>query len=196
MGKPASLVSSSRFAPLATIVEDQPVVETKPVPQKSTPIVNRKTKAPAREINRRVNRLSADSRKFFVKLDLEGASAMALLDSGSEVTVFPNRILTEQQRQFIRPTIIQLKTYTNQPVKLLGELDMLIPFEGGKVSNKSVLITTDRMIPVIGTDTIFNEGQSSFQIDPIKEEVSFRGLTFRVYSEAQNNARVIRSIRR
>ena len=121
---------------------------------------------------------------------------MALLDSGSEVTVFPSRILTEEQRQAIRPTIVQLKTYTNQPVKLLGELDMLIPFEGGMVSNNSVLITTDRMIPVIGTDTIFNEGQTSFQIDPIQEKVSFRGLTFRVYSEAPNKANVIRSIRR
>ena len=192
MAKTGSLVTSSRFTPLATVVEDEPDIQTISVSHKSPPTVNRNPKAPTRKINR----LSANSRKFFVKLNLEGASAMALLDSGSEVTVFPARILTEKQRQAIRPTLIQLKTYTNQPVTLLGELDMLIPFEGGTVSSRSVLVTTNKMLPVIGTDTIFHEGQSSFQIDPVQETVSFRGLTFRVYSEAQNNAKMIRSIRR
>ena len=67
MGQPASLISSSRFTPLATIVEDRH--DTQPVPsrEKSTPNVDRKKKAPTRK----VNRLSADSRKFFVKLTLK-----------------------------------------------------------------------------------------------------------------------------
>ena len=141
-------------------------------------------------------RLARNSRKFFVKIDFGSGFYFALLDSGSEVTIVPKRLLSSEQRSSILPTRTVVTTYTDDKVDLIGECKLDLVLEGGTIRDQLVLVTGDSCTPVIGTDCFFASGHQAFEINPESELVTFRGISSRVYSECRLRCKTIASVHR
>ena len=145
---------------------------------------------------RKTCRLARNSRKFFVKIDFGSGFYFALLDSGSEVTIVPKRLLSSEQRSSILPTRTVVTTYTDDKVDLIGECKLDLVLEGGTIHDQLVLVTGDSCTPVIGTDCFFASGHQAFEINPESELVTFRGISSRVYSECRLRCKTIASVHR
>ena len=194
--KPAKVVSFSvespnRFAALADPVVNQLEPETEATLLKQ--VDNPRVKKPK---PKKTCRLARNSRKFFVKIDFGSGFYFALLDSGSEVTIVPKRLLTSQQRSSILPTRTVVTTYTDDKVDLVGECKLDLVLEGGIIRDQLVLVTGDSCTPVIGTDCFFASGHQAFEINPESELVTFRGISSRVYSECRLRCKTIASVHR
>ena len=186
-----SVESPNQFAALADPLVDQPEPETVAPLKKQDNHPRVKNPKP-----KKTCRLARNSRKFFVKIDFGSGFYFALLDSGSEVTIVPKRLLSSEQRSSILPTRTVVTTYTDDKVDLIGECKLDLVLEGGTIRDQLVLVTGDSCTPVIGTDCFFASGHQAFEINPESELVTFRGISSRVYSECRLRCKTIASVHR
>jgi hypothetical protein len=95
-------------------------------------------------------------RKYFVRTKIENRTVNLLVDTGSEVNVIPKHCLSVTAMKKLKPTNLDLKSYTGNRIEVLGCLQMDVQIGQICLKNVDFYIVENNFKPILGTPALKN----------------------------------------
>jgi len=90
--------------------------------------------------------------KAYVRATVKGIGYDCLLDSGSELSIFPHYIVNSAT---IRPTSVRMNAANGTPIEILGQAEVASNFDGKIIISVSVLVSDKVWGVMLGEDFLF-----------------------------------------
>ena len=116
---------------------------------KKPQMLNSKTKT--------LNSISSNfGQKYFVKTKIQNRLVSLLVDTGSQVNVLPKKCLNVTALQKMKPSNLDLKSYSGNRIEVLGSLQMDIQIGKIFLKNVNFYIVENNLKPILGTPALQN----------------------------------------
>ena len=93
-------------------------------------------------------------KKYYVKTLVFNRNVNLLLDTGSQVNVLPKHVLNSNQLRNLKPSTLDIKSYSGNKIEVFGILTTDISMGNIKLKNVEFFVVDNLFKPILGTPAL------------------------------------------
>jgi len=129
----------------------------------------------------RVLRAQTETGKVYVRATVKGIGHDCLLDSGSELSIFPRNIV---KGETIRPTIIRMNAANGTPIEMLGQAEVMFNFDGKMI--KVTGLVSDKVFEIMLGEDFLSSNKAVWNF--ASGQLCMQGKEFPMYAARSSGA--------